>query len=299
MKRKLIKQGANALTITLPKEWTVLHQLKAGEEVDASIEDGRLVLNTKATPMKTRTTVHLPADDTSIHRYLLANAYRRGYDEIEVTFEEQRQLADIQLFIQELLGVEITSQSEKKVVLRAVAVPDAAEYQTLFRRAFHILGTAFGYALEDMRAGKYEFGKVQILQTGELRISNFCKRVLQTGITTDKPRNYAHYVILTINDYLLSQLCYVYKLLQKAKDRKISITYLEQCKSFFANIEKTIFEGKQEDLAELLKHQKKLFQFKDQIVVSKAEFKTVQEISVLARLMTLYASPVAMLLFKY
>lgn len=34
MKRKIIKQGHNTLTVTLPSEWTKKLQLGAGDEVD-------------------------------------------------------------------------------------------------------------------------------------------------------------------------------------------------------------------------------------------------------------------------
>jgi len=37
MKRKIIKQGHNTLTITLPSKWAHKLNLKAGEEVDERV----------------------------------------------------------------------------------------------------------------------------------------------------------------------------------------------------------------------------------------------------------------------
>ena len=44
MKRKIIKQGHNTLTMTLPSDWVRKLNLEAGEEVDVCENNGSLVI---------------------------------------------------------------------------------------------------------------------------------------------------------------------------------------------------------------------------------------------------------------
>ena len=44
MKRKLIKQGTGALTITLPKSWVSKYELKSGDEVEVDEQERILLL---------------------------------------------------------------------------------------------------------------------------------------------------------------------------------------------------------------------------------------------------------------
>ena len=44
MKRKVIKQGNNTLTITLPKKWTTRYHVKAGDELDLYEKDRGLII---------------------------------------------------------------------------------------------------------------------------------------------------------------------------------------------------------------------------------------------------------------
>ena len=47
MKRKIIKQGHNTLTVTLPSEWVKKLNLNAGDEIDLVEDNSSLVINGK------------------------------------------------------------------------------------------------------------------------------------------------------------------------------------------------------------------------------------------------------------
>ena len=47
MKRKIIKQGHNTLTITLPNKWAKELNLLAGDEVDVLESNGSIIVNGK------------------------------------------------------------------------------------------------------------------------------------------------------------------------------------------------------------------------------------------------------------
>ena len=91
MKRKIIKQGASTLTISLPAEWTKKFNLKSGDEVNVEEENKRIVVSTKK-EFKTRKS---EIDVGGLRRNLLfmyvTNVYIRGDDEVVVRFKDPRE----------------------------------------------------------------------------------------------------------------------------------------------------------------------------------------------------------------
>ena len=81
MKRKVIRQGHNTLTITLPKKWVDRCNLKPGSEVDISEQDENLVI--RRTSVETEES-SVEAEITGLDRtsvlLLLQGYYRYGYD---------------------------------------------------------------------------------------------------------------------------------------------------------------------------------------------------------------------------
>jgi phosphate uptake regulator len=84
MKRKIIKQGHNTLTLTLPNKWVQKHSIKPGDEVDVSEADRGLMISTDSNLNLSTITVDVSKLSPSvIWRYILS-AYRAGYNEIRV-----------------------------------------------------------------------------------------------------------------------------------------------------------------------------------------------------------------------
>ncbi len=84
MRRKVIKQGHNTLTVTLPGKWVNKMGIKPGDELDVIDQDRGLLISTEKGPNLSSITVDI-SDLTPalIWRYILS-AYRAGYDEIRV-----------------------------------------------------------------------------------------------------------------------------------------------------------------------------------------------------------------------
>lgn len=85
MRRKVIKQGYNTLTVTLPTEWTKKFNVKPGDEVDITEQGRMLQVSTDKGPNLSSITIDISGLTSAvIWRYILS-AYRAGYDEITIT----------------------------------------------------------------------------------------------------------------------------------------------------------------------------------------------------------------------
>lgn len=89
MRRKVIRQGHDTLTITLPREWVKKLNIKSGDEIDVMEKDRNLIITTENNPGASSITVDI-SDLTPavIWRYILS-AYRAGYNEIRVVGMEK------------------------------------------------------------------------------------------------------------------------------------------------------------------------------------------------------------------
>ncbi len=301
MKRKLIKQGENALTVTIPKEWTRTQNLSAGDEIDIEVQDNCVVLRAQQKAQEKKTRIHFPAAHSSVYRFLLANAYRKGFDEVEITFDEPRQLAEIQGFLEELLGVEITQQVKNSIIVRCVALPAEQEYAVLFRRLLHIIQTAFMYFIEDAQQQEFDVAKMNSLQKNLLRISNFCTRVLHNSPAQDRSQAYAEYVTLKIHDYVMSQLRRLYaRTRESKKSSKLLREYMRDLQSFFSDISISMFKHDLKAMIALVERKQVLFEQKDECIrkAQGIERELIQDASILFRLMTLYLGPLSIMTFS-
>jgi phosphate uptake regulator len=73
MKRKVIKQGHNTLTITLPNKWASRFNLAAGDEIDLNEKDNGLFISTEKHSEKKRAEFSLEdMDIPTIWKYFMA-----------------------------------------------------------------------------------------------------------------------------------------------------------------------------------------------------------------------------------
>ncbi len=87
MRRRIIKQGHNTLTVTLPSKWAQEFNLKAGDEVDLKERDNGLYISTEKKNDSLSTTIDISdLDIPTIWKYFMA-VYREGYDEVKVMFD--------------------------------------------------------------------------------------------------------------------------------------------------------------------------------------------------------------------
>ena len=165
MKRKVIRQGHNTLTITLPSKWVKEFNLVSGQEIDLTEKDNGLFLSTQKNEGIRRTEFSLEGMDIpTIWKYFMS-AYREGYDEIVVRFKpntimdspyrfftaysddvsyakERRKKPIIEAlhkFIYRFIGMEIVEQGEGYVLIKEMGEATSKEFDNSLRRIFLLL----------------------------------------------------------------------------------------------------------------------------------------------------------------
>lgn len=161
MKRKIIKQGHNTLTMTIPSEWAKRFNLSAGKEIDLDEKDNGLFITTeKSNPEKKAEFDISEMDIPTIWKYFMA-VYREGYDEVLVKFKEptfdnpykfltlhridskygkerdkKSILEALQGFVNRFIGFEIVEHGKNHILIKEMGELTSKEFDNSMRRVF-------------------------------------------------------------------------------------------------------------------------------------------------------------------
>lgn len=196
MQRKLIKQGADSYTLTIPKSWVREHNLKGGADISLDVQDDKLVLSAKKTLQERSTTIELPSKlfHTTLW-YAVMSAYVAGYQEIILKPSSQtcilidrikytKSTVPIAKALEEimniLVGMEVLVQSSEKIVIREIASGNPDQLATTLNRSFYVLGMVLDETYSAMQRNDRQQVLKSFFATGNIhKLHQYCLRLLQ------------------------------------------------------------------------------------------------------------------------
>ena len=179
MKRKVIKQGHNTLTITLPAKWVDANSVKPGDEVDIEEKGNALSIsrgNGRFAEVKeldvTKSIIFLERE--------LYSLYKKGYDEVRITSEDPALLGRIQKILTDtVVGFEIVSQTTKSCIIKNVAEIQDSEFEAVLRRTLLLLNSMAEGVYEAMKnADINSIPNLRYMEKTNNRYTGFLRRVL-------------------------------------------------------------------------------------------------------------------------
>jgi len=139
MKRKLVKQGIRALTLTLPSDWIKRNHLNPGDEIDLIEQENTLTISTeKQQPLK-EITVDVSGLLPRLADRFMARAYQKGYDKIILKFDNPDLMIAVKNKIPELMGYEILKTGKDFLEIQILSTQLDINFETMLRRALLLL----------------------------------------------------------------------------------------------------------------------------------------------------------------
>jgi len=200
MKRKIIRQGHNTLTMTLPAEWVKKLNLKAGEEVDVFESGNSLVINGHEKNKGKSSVLNITNFTIPLLWRFFQGAYRAGCDEIKIIFDSNKKnyedafhfyttqfdyskigekmpskpaLAMIQGVVDRFIGLGVIESGKDYCIIREMGEPTIKEFDNSLRRIFLVILQMFDRIAE-------------VIEKDELGDSNLCKEIHTIDLNVDR-----------------------------------------------------------------------------------------------------------------
>ncbi len=214
MKRKIIRQGHNTLTITLPTQWAKKLNMKAGDEIDLTENQGALIINGKQNGETKSTTIDIIGFSIPMIWRFFQSAYREGYDEIKLIYDSNKKTHEgaynyyvsqfeytrmgeksikkppiemIQELVNRFIGIEIIDNRENYCIIREMGELTSKEFDNSLRRIFLLLSELFDTV-------------IHLIENDKVGDISVCKTLHQMDINIDRFIDYCCRINSRIND---------------------------------------------------------------------------------------------------
>jgi phosphate uptake regulator len=215
MKRKIIKQGNNTLTITLPTKWAKELNLNPGEEIDVVEKEGALLINGRKKFNEKRAVIDITGFTVPLLWRFFQSAYRAGCDEIKVIFDPDKKkyedayhyyttqfdyaklgekmppkpaIAMIQEVVNRFVGVDIIESGENYCIVKEMGEISAKEFPNSMRRIFLVILQMFHRLRE-------------AIENNEINDPTLCKEIHTIDLNVDKFVDYCARILNKAPDF--------------------------------------------------------------------------------------------------
>jgi phosphate uptake regulator len=213
MKRKIIKQGHNTLTITLPSDWVKKLNLKAGDEIDIHENKDSLILNGNERIKEKKALIDITNFTIPLLWRFFQGAYRSGCDEIKITFDTNKKdypdafhyyttqfdysrfgdkvsnkpaIAMLQGLVDRFIGMGIIETGKGYCIVKEMGEPTAKEFENSLRRVFLVILQLFERVIE-------------AIENNEINDTSLCKEIHTIDLNIDKFVDYCSRILNKIN----------------------------------------------------------------------------------------------------
>lgn len=236
MKRKLVKQGAATLMVSLPSKWIKENKLGKGSEINLEEKQNELLISTEeARKQKKNIIIGITPKNKKDIKNILTHVYRKGFDNITIKGIERDSVNEIKNITNNLLlGFEVSKLESKEVVIENISEPSREKYSIILKKTFDIIKEAQDIMIEDFKSGSFKnYHEMENIRNQQDKYILFCKRLLIKENYIDN--KLFEWELLTFLMHILHKYYYFYSYLSKNKIKveKQMISLLEELKEYF------------------------------------------------------------------
>ncbi|MBT7902441.1 hypothetical protein HN587_01160 [Candidatus Woesearchaeota archaeon] len=256
MNRKLVKHGDVTLMVSLPAKWIKSKKLKQGDEIELLEEDGSLKINsTSKNTQKKVIQLNIPNVSQRSTRIHIINAYRAGFDTINVHFDGNEKTIQ-EITEKYLIGFEVFKKGDSDYILDTISESTNENFENIIQRQLHIISEL----LTDLSSPDVPNYAQKVI-----RYNNFLNRALSKGIFSTLSTSPLHHFLN--RTYFISREChYFYKDIKKEK-LKLTKTNLE----LIQNLQQMFELLKKSYLKKDVKLISKIHEIEEKIIIEKGK----------------------------
>jgi phosphate uptake regulator len=196
MKRKIVKQGAATLTVSIPNSWVKKFQLRPGDELEVEERKNQLILMHSHEAEVSSQQVDITDLDPLVSK-ILCGIYRKGADEVKVVFGKPDLFNRYRKALNEYVGFEVTEQGKNYCVLREIVKTSGIEFENIFQRIFFLLKSCISDTIQAFKDQDFEVLKNMYYRDVDVnKLVNFCLRHINKVGYKDFEKNCAIYATI-------------------------------------------------------------------------------------------------------
>ena len=204
MRRKIIKQGAATLTISLPAKWTKRFNLKGGDEVEVSEHDRDLLVSSYKAAEKKREMLDLTKTEKMLKRFIAAK-YLKGADEIEVKFNTLEKSRIVQQRVKEMIGMEVVEQGKGSLVIKDITGAAEQNFDPLLKRVFYMLNAVTEESLKSLKQQETDLEYLEDMESNINRFTDYCMRLLNKQGHPDLSKTPMYFSLVVLLEQLADE----------------------------------------------------------------------------------------------
>ena len=139
MRRRVIKQGASSLTLSIPSDWAKRFNINPGDELEVDDKGNELSIRTEKDFSSKTTTIDISDISRAMMRNMINAVYIRGDDELTILFDKPEQMDIVQDCIDFNIGFAIVEQSKHSCVVKDLSGTTNVEFDNILRRIFYMI----------------------------------------------------------------------------------------------------------------------------------------------------------------
>ncbi|MFT4303286.1 MAG: hypothetical protein ACMXYG_01865 [Candidatus Woesearchaeota archaeon] len=176
-KRKLVKQGNGALTVTLPFTWITQNSLTKGDYLNIRESGQDLVLSANDKLDLKEYEIILSENKPFFKRYV-RSCYVLGYDRIVISSDKILPLKLIKESLLGLIGYEVIEQTSKKCIISVVAFPSDENFDTILKRIFFMVESMIIDIKNSLKENEFQLKEISEMESTINKFVDFCLRIL-------------------------------------------------------------------------------------------------------------------------
>lgn len=178
MKRKIIQMAGKTMVVSLPADWVKRFNIKKGEEIDLIESSSKLIIGTEKALQEEKIKIKISGPSKLIRRYI-GNLYKKGYDEIDVRFDDTAVLKEIEKHLELFVGFEIVEHGKNYCIIKDIAHVKEEELSTMLRKSFFTTLSLADDSLVVIQKKEYDkLKEIAKLEHSQNKQYIFCLRIL-------------------------------------------------------------------------------------------------------------------------
>lgn len=210
MKRRIIKQGNNSYTITLPIKWIRQNNITGNEEISVEEEENQLRIATEKKQERKNITIELNENNPRSIRFVIQQAYRQNYDQITINYDSEAIYKTlVEIIDNYFVGLEVVEKHKNSCTISVIVETNEEKFKIFLRKMFLLIKDSLNsLASKDSASVHYNYLKLYAYQ-------NYGKRYIYS-----KKAELSSYDYYSLLSYLLNIHSDIDKFASQLKDYK-------------------------------------------------------------------------------